>query len=204
MEATVQRAPRQPSEHLDSALTLGPVLFPGPRIPHLHKGMVALALPTSQACREPAAVMVVEEPVNLIKMQEHRSEGCSAVSWCGCVHVRPGPGVSSPLVLGMVQGTEHVGSGPVLPQILCVASGPLWTSLSLCTVNELRTHPLGVLGTTGRVCIGGHGLGDGEEGVGVSGLAGWVAASICTLRSAYLPSASSPCSVCRRKPCCEF
>ena len=79
MEATVQRAPHQPSEHRGSALTLGPVLFPGPRIPHLHKGILALALPTSQACRELAAVMVVEEAMNLIKRQEHRSKGCSAV-----------------------------------------------------------------------------------------------------------------------------
>lgn len=116
--------------------------------------MLALALPTSQACRELAAVMVVEEPVNLIKKQEHRSKGCSAVvSLCGCVHVCPEPGVSSPLVLDMVQGTGHVGSGPVLPQLLCVASGPLWASLSLCTVSELRTLPLDVLGTAGRVCM---------------------------------------------------
>lgn len=55
-----------------------------------------------------------------------------------------------------------MGFGPGLPQILCVASDPLWTSLSLCTANELRTLPLGVLGTTGRVCM----LGDTGWAVG--------------------------------------
>lgn len=55
-----------------------------------------------------------------------------------------------------------MGSGPGLLQILCVASGPLWTSPSLCTANELRTLPLGVLGTTGRVYM----LGDTGWAVG--------------------------------------
>ena len=45
-------------------------------------GMLAPALPTSQGCRELAKVRVVEEPVNLIKMQSHGSQGWSAV----CVH----------------------------------------------------------------------------------------------------------------------
>lgn len=65
----MKRAVHPHSGHLGSTLTFGPVLFPWASISPPAVGVLALALPTSQACRGLAEVMVVEEPVNLIKAQ---------------------------------------------------------------------------------------------------------------------------------------
>ena len=100
-------------------------------------GMLAPALPTSQGCRELAKVRVVEEPVNLIKMQSHGSQGWSAVCELGlechlctraCVH----PEGKDELTIDSANGrggeqsgqeAEHMGSDPVLPQAHRVTSG---------------------------------------------------------------------------------